>query len=39
MSDSWGSIVTAIVALLIFMSPHLEKQSDKMTKTFTDNLN
>jgi len=28
-----------VVAFFIFISPNLEKQSNKMTKTFTDNLN
>ena len=34
-----GIFAVIVVALFIFISPTLEKQSDSMTKTFTDNLN
>lgn len=35
----YGIFAVLAVAFCIFVSPNLEKQSDKMTKTFTDNLN
>ena len=34
-----GIFAVIAIAFLIFLSPNLEKQSNKMTKTFTDNLN
>ena len=39
MIGMYGIFAVLAVALFIFMSPSLEKHSDKMTKTFTDNLN
>ena len=35
----FGIFAVIAVGLLIFMSPNLEKQSNKITKTFIDNLN
>ena len=35
----YGIFAVLAVAFCIFVSPNLEKQSDRMTKTFTDNLN
>ena len=35
----YGIFAVLAVAFFIFVSPNLEKQSDKMTKTFTENLN
>jgi type VI protein secretion system component VasF len=35
----YGIFAVVVIAFFIFMSPNLEKQSNKMTKTFTDNLN
>ena len=35
----YGIFAVIAVGLCIFLSPNLEKQSDRMTKTFTDNLN
>ena len=34
-----GIFAVIAISFLIFLSPNLEKQSDIMTKTFTDNLN
>ena len=39
MIGMYGIFAVIAVAFLIFISPNLEKQSDIMTKTFTDNLN
>ena len=39
MIGMYGIFAVIAVACLIFMSPSLEKRSDSMTKTFTDNLN
>jgi len=35
----YGIFAVLAVAFTIFVSPNLEKQSDKLTKTFTENLN
>jgi hypothetical protein len=35
----YGIFAVLAVAFCIFVSPNLEKQSDLMTKTFTENLN
>ena len=35
----YGIFAVLVVAFFIFVSPNLKKQSDKMTKTFTENLN
>jgi len=35
----YGIFAVIAVGLCIFVSPNLKKQSDKLTKTFTDNLN
>ncbi len=35
----YGIFAVIAVGFCIFMSPKLQKQSDLMTKTFTDNLN
>ena len=34
-----GIFAVIVVALVIFFSSHLEKSSEKMTRTFTENLN
>jgi len=39
MIGMYGIFAVIVVAFFIFISPNLEKQSNKMTKTFTDNLN
>jgi CPA2 family monovalent cation:H+ antiporter-2 len=39
MIGMYGIFAVIAVGLSIFMSPSLEKRSDSMTKTFTDNLN
>ena len=39
MIGMYGIFAVIAVACYIFMSPSLEKHSDSMTKTFTDNLN
>ena len=39
MIGMYGIFAVIAVACFIFMSPTLEKRSDSMTKTFTDNLN
>ena len=39
MIGMYGIFAVIAVACFIFMSPSLEKRSDSMTKTFTDNLN
>ena len=39
MIGMYGIFAVIAVAFLIFISPNLEKQSDIMTKTFTENLN
>ena len=39
MIGMYGIFAVIAVGLFIFMSPSLEKRSDSMTKTFTDNLN
>jgi len=39
MIGMYGIFAVIAVAFLIFISPTLKKQSDSMTKTFTDNLN
>ena len=39
MIGMYGIFAVIAVACFIFMSPSLEKHSDSMTKTFTDNLN
>jgi hypothetical protein len=35
----FGIFAVFVVAFIILVSPNLEKQSNKMTKTFTENLN
>lgn len=39
MIGMYGIFAVIIVAIFIFISPTMEKRSDSMTKTFTDNLN
>ena len=39
MIGMYGIFAVIAVAFFIFISPNLEKQSDILTKTFTDNLN
>jgi hypothetical protein len=39
MSGLLGIFAVMVVALYIFLSPNLEKRSNRLTKTFTDNLN
>ena len=39
MIGMYGIFAVIAVAFTIFISPNLEKQSNKMTKTFTENLN
>ncbi|MBR0166019.1 MAG: cation:proton antiporter [Prevotella sp.] len=39
MIGMYGIFTVIIVAIFIFISPTMEKRSDSMTKTFTDNLN
>ena len=39
MIGMYGIFAVIAAAFYIFMSPNLEKQSDIMTKTFTDHLN
>ena len=39
MIGMYGIFAVIAVAFFIFISPNLEKQSDIMTKTFTENLN
>jgi CPA2 family monovalent cation:H+ antiporter-2 len=38
-SGMLGIFAVIVVALCIFISPNLEKQSNRLTKTFTENLN